>query len=130
MGYYGRAWIILWCHGWGCKPPLTASHIHIGWIKRVWAPWDAVDGHMGASLCHWCIVQVGVNLRENWGMAEPVWCCKIMVEANPQRLHPTSILDIQSVWAPWDAVDGHMGASLHCYARTGGGGFSENWSIA
>jgi hypothetical protein len=43
---------------------MTVSHIHIGWIKSVWAPWDAVDGHMGTPLCHWCIVQVGVNFRK------------------------------------------------------------------
>ncbi len=46
-------------------------------------------------------------------MAEPVWCFKIMVEAKKTHwLHPTSILDIQSVLAPWDAVDGHMGTPL------------------
>ena len=29
------------------------------------------------------------------GMAEPVWCCGVMVEAeNPHLLHPTSILDV------------------------------------
>ncbi len=32
-------------------------------------------------------------------MAEPVWCCGVMVEAaNPQRLHPTSILDVYKVF--------------------------------
>jgi hypothetical protein len=44
--------MMLWCHGWGCKPPLTASHIHTGCIQSVLAPWDAVDGHiMGTPLC-------------------------------------------------------------------------------
>jgi len=50
MGHY-RACMMLWSHGWGFKPPLTASHIHIGCIQSVLAPWDAVDRHMGASLC-------------------------------------------------------------------------------
>jgi len=28
-------------------------------------------------------------------------------------------------------VDGNiMGAPLHCYARTGGGGFKENWGMS
>jgi hypothetical protein len=49
MGY-GRACMMLWCHGWGFKPPLTASHIHIRCIQSFLAPWDAVDGHMGTSL--------------------------------------------------------------------------------
>jgi len=50
MGH-GRACMMLRCHGWGWKPPLTASHIHIGCIQSVLAGWDAVNGHMGASLC-------------------------------------------------------------------------------
>ena len=58
---YGQACMMLADHGWGCKPPLTASHIHIGCIQSVLAPGDAVDGHMGASLC----VQVGVSFRKN-----------------------------------------------------------------
>jgi len=51
MGY-GRACMMLWCHGRGWKPPLTASHIYIGCIQSVLAPWDAVDGQMGTPLCH------------------------------------------------------------------------------
>ena len=31
------AWVTLWCNGWGCKPPLTASHIHIGCPQSVLA---------------------------------------------------------------------------------------------
>jgi len=50
MGY-GWACMMLRCHGWGCKPPLAAFHIHIGCIQSVLAAWDAVDGHMGTSLC-------------------------------------------------------------------------------
>ena len=56
MGY-GWACMMLRCHGWGCKPPLTASHIHIGCIQSVLAAWDAVDGHMGTHLC--CITCAG-----------------------------------------------------------------------
>jgi hypothetical protein len=47
---YGRAHMKLRCHGWGWKPPLTVSHIHIRCIQSVLAPWDVVDGHMGAPL--------------------------------------------------------------------------------
>ncbi len=47
----GRACMMLRCHGWGCKPPLAASHIHIGCMQSAWTPWDAVDGHMGTPLC-------------------------------------------------------------------------------
>jgi len=64
MGY-GQACMMLWCHGWGFKPTLTASYIYVGCIQSVLAPWDAVDGHMGTPLCRYYIVQVGVNFREN-----------------------------------------------------------------
>jgi hypothetical protein len=37
----GRACMMLWCHGWGWNPPLTASHIHIGCIQSLSK--DAVD---------------------------------------------------------------------------------------
>jgi hypothetical protein len=55
----------------GCQPPLTASHIHIGCTQSVLAPYNAVDRHMGASLC--CITCAGGGeFLENWSMAEPV----------------------------------------------------------
>jgi hypothetical protein len=51
---------MLWCHGRGCKPPLTASHIHIGCIQSVLAPSYAVDGHMVTPLhCYTCAGGVG-----------------------------------------------------------------------
>jgi hypothetical protein len=63
MGY-GRACMMLRCHGWGCKPPLTASHIYIGCIQSVLALemlWMGIWVHPYAIL-H---VQVGVSFREN-----------------------------------------------------------------
>ncbi len=39
------------------------------------------------------------------------------------------IICIQSVLAPWYAVDGHMGAPLHCYTCVGGREFFENWGM-
>ncbi len=30
--WLGQAPMTLWCHGWGCKPLLTASHINIGCV--------------------------------------------------------------------------------------------------
>jgi len=75
-------------------------------------PWDAVDGNLGMHLCR-ITCAGGGEFLEKWGMTEPVWCCKIVVEAsNPHWLHPTSILDVKSVLAPWDGVDGHMGTHL------------------
>ena len=41
------------CHGWGCRPPLIASHIHIGHIYIVFAPFKDICGHMSApSHCY------------------------------------------------------------------------------
>ncbi len=128
MGY-GWASMMLWCHGWGCQPLLTVSHIYIGCIQSVIAPWDAVDGHMGASLCCDTTCAGGGEFKKNWSMAEPVWCCGVMVEAaNPHWLYHTFILvlDIYIGWiktviAPWDAVDGHIGASICCNTCVGGG---------
>ncbi len=55
------------------------------------APWDAVDGHMGAPLhCNTCVS--GGKFLESWGMGERGWYCGVMVEStNGFRLHPTSI---------------------------------------
>jgi hypothetical protein len=97
MGY-GRACMMLRCHGWGCVPPKTASHIHIGCIKSVWTPWDAVDGHMDMRLCR-ITCAGGGEFGGKWGMTKPVWYCMIMVEAaNPHWLHPTSMLDVWKVF--------------------------------
>ncbi len=48
------------------------------------------------------------------------WCCK-----RSQVASHTHIICIQSVLAPWYAVDGHMGAPLHCNTCASGGEFLE-----
>ncbi len=112
---YGRTWMTLWCHGWGCKSLQAMYHIHIRCIQSVLAPWYAVDGHMGAPLyCYTCGVRG--KILKNWGMGEPKWCWGIVVEAaRAFRLYTASIECIKCVLAPWYAVDGHMGAPLHWY---------------
>jgi hypothetical protein len=169
MGY-GRVCMMLRCHGWGCKPPKTASHIHIGCIKSVWAPWDAVDGHMDMHLCRitcagggefggngvspslYDIVWSWLRLRSPKDcIPHPYWmykkclstlrCCGwaygyalmpyymcrwgwiwgkmgygrvcMMLRCHgwgckpPRTASHIHVGCIQSVWAPWDAVDGH-----------------------
>ncbi len=44
----------------------------------------------------------------------------------PSRIH---IICIQSVLAPLYAVDGHIGAPLHCYTCVSGGEFFESWGV-
>jgi hypothetical protein len=57
----------------------------------------------GCTLMAYAVcLQVGMDFWKIWGMAESKWCSNFMVEAaNSVRLHPTSILDEQSVWVPW-----------------------------
>ncbi len=61
---------VLWYHGSGCKPPLTASHIHIGSIESVQSPSYAVDGHMSSPL-HSSTCAGGGQLLKNWGKVKP-----------------------------------------------------------
>ncbi len=92
----GVRWMTLWCHGSGCKPPLTASHIHIGCIESDWATSNAVDGHMGAHHYTGIPLQVGAEFWEigvRWSPNDIVVC--VMVEAVSHHwLHPTSILNV------------------------------------
>ncbi len=43
LGQRGYYEMMTWWHCWCCRPPLFASHIHIGYMKSVWAPSYAVD---------------------------------------------------------------------------------------
>jgi hypothetical protein len=70
----------LWCHGWGSKLPLTASHIHIECVYSDWAPSYAVDWHMGAPL-HCYTGAGGGQILWNLGKVESKWRCGVMVEA-------------------------------------------------
>ncbi len=127
----GCGWglMVLWFHGWGYKQLQKASHIHIICIQSVLAPWYAVDGQIGAPF-HCYTSASGGEFLESWGVGEAKWYCGVMVEStNSFRRHPTSISYIQSVLAPWYAVDGHMGAPLHCNTCVGGGEFLESWGV-
>jgi len=56
--------------------------------------------------------QVGGGFKENWGMAEPEWCCNVVIKVwSASHIH---IIWIQSLSAPWYAVDRHMSPPLHC----------------
>ncbi len=92
-GYGWRAQMtFLWCHVWVCKFPQTASNIHTICIKCLstfrcygWAYRSTLTLlYLLCARCTW-----GWILKR-WGMAEPKWCCDVMVEAaNPRILHPT-----------------------------------------
>ncbi len=98
------------------RPPLTASHIHIGCMKRVRAPSYVVDRHMGAPLhCHTGKIGPDFGYLGQCGYYEIMawwhcWGCRPPLTAS--HIH---IRCIKSVWAPSYAVDRHMGVPLHCY---------------
>ncbi len=39
-----------WCHGWVCRPPSIASHIQIGHVQSVLAPFNELCRHKSALL--------------------------------------------------------------------------------
>jgi hypothetical protein len=59
-------------------------------------------------------VQVRRGVLENWGGAEPEWCCNVMVKApNPLGVHPTSMSYVYKVFQHLDTL--WMGIWLHPY---------------
>jgi hypothetical protein len=114
----------LLCHCWGCRPPLTASHIHTGHIWSVLALFKDVCGHTHPPLllynnkprsafCWWFWVTVECKCK---------WCCDLMVEAVDHNcLLITSILDI---------ICGHVRASLLCYINKDRSDFGNFGSLS
>ena len=108
-------------HGWGWQPSQTAFCIHIRHIQRqrVWAHWYAVhDGHTVAA-----VNRYPHYLSQIWGfrsLVESKWCQYIIVEGDSHlnKLHPASILHIQSVWAHWYAAHAHMAVASNSYTHT------------
>ena len=70
---------------------------------------------MGAPLV--TLVQVRVDFKENWGGAEPEWCCHVMVKApNPLGVHPTSMSYVYTVFKHLDML--WMGIWVYPYTFT------------
>ncbi len=122
----GQGQMVLWFHGWCFKQLQTASHIHIICVQSVLAPWYAVDEHMGAPLHCYIGASGGVFLEKmgcGWGWML-LWCHGWGYKQLQTASH-IHIICIQSVLAPWYAVDGHLGTPLHCNTCLGGGDFFE-----
>ena len=100
-GRYVGFQMMLWCHDWGCQPPLAASH-HSYWYWmhiKCWSTFIAVDGHKGAPLhCYTC--GGGGLILGYWGYVKPKWYCSVMIEAtaNHHCLYPTSILNVNKTF--------------------------------
>ncbi len=122
--------LVIWASAatmkWWHEPPLTASHIHIGYMKSVWAPSYTVDRHMDAPL-H-CYTGKGspdfgnLGQRDNYEMMAwwHCWGCRPPLFAS--HIH---IGYIKSVWAPSYAVDRHIGVPLHSYTAKVGPDFGN-----
>ncbi len=96
---YTKCFSTLICCGWTCGCTLTLLYrCRWGWtVGMLGCGWE--------QMVLWC---------HGWGY-------KQLKKAS--HIH---FICIQSVLAPWYAVDGHMGAPLHCYTFVGG---SEFWKI-
>ncbi len=79
---------------WGCKPPLTASHIHMGCKKVCLRTFICCGWAYGCTHTQLYLCRLG-KILENWVNVEPKWWCGVMVEASIHCwLHPPSILDV------------------------------------
>jgi hypothetical protein len=87
-------------HVWGCHPIQIASHVHVRYIKSVWANGMLSQGYMSSALYH-STGQVGPS-GTSGSLMERKWCHYIMFEAAILfKPLPISILDI------WYTVFGH-----------------------
>jgi hypothetical protein len=109
---------MMWfCHGWGWRPPQTASPIHIQHVQSIWAHWCAVHWHTVTALHSyppylaqtlWFCVTCGVKMMwlfHGWGWQPP------------QTASCIHIRHIQSVWAHWYAVHRHIVSALHSFTH-------------
>ena len=119
------------CHGWGYKPPLSATpHLHYAYSKVCLSTslWYAVDMHLGTPF-GWDTCAGGGEFLDNWDKA-PVargtsddmvsW---LRLQPPPPTAsyipHSYYMYMVQIVWTPWYAVDGrHMGAPLPVILRS------------
>ncbi len=92
----GGGQMTLGCHGWGCKPPLNASHIHIVSILSVWAPSYAVDGHHMGDRCTLTLWYMCRWWTKFWklggGEVHMTLGCYVLGHKLLLNTHPTSIL--------------------------------------
>ena len=109
------------CHGWGCHPFQSASHIHIRDIKIVWAHWYAFQRHtLAVEALHHYTSQVGPIFGTPGSHGEWKWCHCVMVEAAILfKVLLVSILDIQSVWAFGMLSQGMCAPSYHSTGQVG-----------
>ncbi len=109
----GQVEMMPWWHGWGCRPPLIASHIHIGNICRVIY---FLMRYVGIWVHHYTVTPLKLGqILAILGDVKWKWCHDVMVEVVDHLWWlPTSIVNIhKSVNAPFSEVCRHVSAPLH-----------------
>ncbi len=106
-------------HSWGWQPPQTAPHMYLTHIQSGWAQWYAVCWHMAVpsnSYTHTTGSYYGV-LGHLWSQNDIItsWLRLTATSTTAYRIHTRHI---QSVWAHWYAVHGHMAAALNNHTQT------------
>jgi hypothetical protein len=89
----------------------------ISYVYKVFQHLDTLL--MGIWVCPYTVtpVQVGSGFEENWGRAEPEFCCNVMVKApNLLGVHPTSMSYVYKVFQQLDML--WMGIWVHPYTVT------------
>jgi hypothetical protein len=64
---YLWAHVMSWCQSWGYNSLQTESHIHIGCIQSVLAPWYAVYAYGATLAVIPCLCRLGVDFGILWG---------------------------------------------------------------
>jgi hypothetical protein len=101
-------------HGCGWQLTQTASHIHVRYIHCVWA--------------HWCSPRAyGSSLKQFYAhyLVQMLWPCGVIMMSlchgwgwqPPQTASHIHIRHIQSVWAEWYAVHGHLVVASNSYSH-------------
>ncbi len=116
-------------HGWGWQPPQTSSHIHIRHIQSIWAHWCADNKHMVAALHSY----THPTWLRCWGSGSLVESNDVIMSSLWLTAIPTAshihIRHIQSIWAHWYAIHGHILAALHSFTHSNRLRFWGSWSL-
>jgi hypothetical protein len=108
---YSWAPMMLLCHGWGSKPPCTASLIHIIYTQSVLTPWYAVDGAYGSTLTR---LHLSRSRAWKFGYGWAWICCNVMVEA---------------VWSLMDCIPHPYHIYIECFSTLTSFGWAYGWTL-
>jgi hypothetical protein len=151
-------WMDIWVHPytiipvqvevifWKVKVCVRANGVVVSWLRLKTAT-DCIPHpyHMNILwfstliCCEWtyrCTLTLLYRCKWGWMFGKLgcwwgqkfMWCHGWGYKQLQKASHIHAIC-IQSVLAPWYAVDGHMGTPLHCYTCVGGDKWLESWGV-